>query len=261
MRVLRRLVHERRAGAVLMRISRSASCFVAARRARGNELTRSPVREILFEHNPALAIVRFDGETLRLKARFPYHLPRLPDGYHFKGGAARLALAYCLALTPAGMRPRDLDIVRFGEGRRNLDDLIARRFMPEDFRHGHGVEVCASIDTYMQTRDLTVNEVVLCGEEIVCSRQAVMDMVRHILRPSRSALSNGVLHPMTALKMIRLYACAKARGQTLRLVDFPNSLSVQKARYLTQLKRARAEGDIAENIFISECENRGIVLS
>ena len=71
-------------------------------------------------------------------------LPKLPKGYGFKGGAARLALLRALGLEELSVR--DFDVVRidaFSDG--SIADEIVIEFMADNFAHGWGVEAISDV--------------------------------------------------------------------------------------------------------------------
>ncbi len=148
-------------------------------------------------------------------------LPQLPSGYGFKGGAARYALHVALGLTP--FPPRDFDIVRLEhfEPSSAADAGLAETYAPDDYAHGYGVEVVQDMDKYFKNRDVTINEILLFGTEIICTRQALMDTMRGILRPTECKRNeyNGV-GPQILAKILRFYAESIVRfGHTISIEE------------------------------------------
>jgi len=62
------------------------------------------------------------------------------------------------------------------------DGVVAKKFMQDDFAHGHGVEVLHSTHRYFNTRDFTINEVYATEESIYCTEQCILDTIREIVR-------------------------------------------------------------------------------
>lgn len=151
-----------------------------------------------------------EGGRYRLPVRNHFTQKRLPEGYAYKGGAARALLLRSLGIDPA-YQPRDLDVVRLAPEPPSLDmdDWVAREFMPEDYAHGNGVETMASLDRYFVTRDFTINEVLASDTEVFASRECILDSVRHIIRLSeyeRERIENGGPSDKMMAKALRTYA-------------------------------------------------------
>ena len=138
---------------------------------------------------------------------------RLPDGYGYKGGAARVLLERALGIDVSG-QPRDLDVIRLSwrKPEKDLDVQVGYEFMPDDMETGNGVEVIGDEWEYFDSRDLTLNQVWANDTEIRLTEACLLDTVRHILRPTeyerRQKVSKHdgaeVGNKMMA-KMIRLY--------------------------------------------------------
>lgn len=112
-----------------------------------------------------------------------FHDERLPDGYAYKGGAARTLLQRALKFETAEM-PRDVDIVNFNPHRdvRGTDHRLGAKFMAQDVETGYGIEKEPSMYKYFDTRDLTINEVLATDRKIYASRAAILDTIRGIVR-------------------------------------------------------------------------------
>lgn len=148
----------------------------------------------------------------------------LPDGYAFKGGAARFYLREAFGL-PTDL-PRDYDVVRLTEHEpyEGADAVVARRFMPKDFEFGDGVEAIADIDAYFRTRDLTINEVLATKDGIIATQAAILDTVRNILRLTSFERSSynaeGQAGPKMLAKLLRFYSEAlRLYGHTPLILD------------------------------------------
>lgn len=147
--------------------------------------------ETLREYNiPTPELYRDEEGYYRLPLPETSSAPKLPDGYGYKGGVARFHLRIALGL-PCKFTPRDLDIIRLAptEPYENADEKLSQKYMPDDFEHGYGVEPVDSTESYFRSRDLTINEVLTTETEIIATEQAILDIVRNILRPTSYTLS------------------------------------------------------------------------
>lgn len=137
-------------------------------------------------------------------------LPILPEGYGYKGGAARAVLRNVLSMPH--MPVRDVDVVRISldEPQIGLDEKVSRMCMASDFEFGDGVEVLGdSINAYMQDRDFTINEVLTLGNRLVASEACIRDTVRNIIRVTSFERNNyagdGQIGPKMKAKALRLF--------------------------------------------------------
>jgi hypothetical protein len=163
-------------------------------------------------------------EVFSLPVRNPFSGERLPHGYGYKGGAARALLLRTLGIDPA-YNPRDIDVVRMTwENDSNADDVaIARRFMPEDFNKGAGVEEITDRDEYLTTRDLRMNEILATFDRIECTRGALLDVMRHIIRPTEFERDElGGIESKMLAKILRFYMEAMYRYDEAGIEDVPN---------------------------------------
>jgi hypothetical protein len=220
----------RRAEGLLTRVKRLANEFVSGKPQSSNSEssisfeTDAEIRRSLFVLNPATKIIRIERSMICCKAPRLDGMPRLFAPYGLKGGAARLGLQALLGEDVRHLRPRDIDVVRFGlKGDADqvaLDNHMAEEHMPKDAAHGHGVEVCESIDSYLTNRDFTINEAVLMGGQIVVSAQALRDMYFGIVRPTQHLLKGGeLLEGKMFMKALRFCSEMKARGRAAEFVD------------------------------------------
>ena len=148
-------------------------------------LREAPILDILSFYNidaENITIPEKEGGIIEIALKKHFWKERLPDGYGYKGGAARTLLRINIGL--AAKKPRDIDIIRLSEEEPhpNTDNAIAEKFMPEDFAHGHGVEVLHGTHRYFNTRDFTINEVYATEESIYCTEQCILDTIREIVR-------------------------------------------------------------------------------
>jgi hypothetical protein len=132
---------------------------------------------------------------------------RLPDGYGYKGGAARALLERNLGINDDS-EPRDIDLIRLvdEEPSPGKDEELAKTYAPHDFEHGHGVEYVEDKAEYLETRDLTINELYATEHTIVATGACIKDSVRHILRVSDYERKQwGGTGPSMLAKISRFY--------------------------------------------------------
>lgn len=106
----------------------------------------------------------------------------LPEDYALKGGAARVSVERALDRT-CSHTPRDIDICYIGDPDKEdteLSESLAKNYSPDDYIHGHGVEPLE--DDYFETRDFTINEVLVNNDGAILTKQALLDMMRSIIR-------------------------------------------------------------------------------
>lgn len=144
----------------------------------------------------------------RIKVRDHFSNEKLPKGYGYKGGAARCLLLRALEIDKFSV-PRDMDLVRLSETEpeQGMDKELSERYMADDFETGYGVEVLNNMDEYFATRDFTVNEVLVTEEEIIATKQCLLDTAKRIIRITSFEIGEfeQVGQKMLA-KTLRLYA-------------------------------------------------------
>lgn len=215
-------------------------------------------RLFLFRLNVSAKIIKADGKYIRFRAPTLLNVPRLPTGYGFKGGVARLALEAILGRAVRGVVPRDLDIVRFGTSPSRRDTRLAQKYMPEDARYGYGVELIAGLDEYMDSRDLTINQVLFMGSQVICSLQGLKDTLAGVLRPC-AHIHSGKCAGRILAKMLRLKAEASVRGQTIKLEDAPPARTASRFDVGMHLARALSCSREVAQAYIQECRAQGLI--
>lgn len=110
------------------------------------------------------------------------YLPFLPRGYGFTGGIGRGALLGLLG--EKAPKPIDIDI-------EVIDDLnpdySKQRELEETFTQNGRIEEMHRYDSlirYFSTRDFTINEVFLYGNNLYFSRRAAEDVEKKIIKPT-----------------------------------------------------------------------------
>ncbi len=149
-----------------------------------------------------------ENNLLKISVKNHFSERRLPEGYAYKGGAARSLLLRNLRIDAKNI-PRDVDVVRMVENEPNEgdDNRVSQEFMPEDFETGYGVEKMLDQDEYFESRDLTLNEVLATDEEIIATPTCVLDNVRRIIRITEYEKDeNGRVNSKMLAKVLRLYA-------------------------------------------------------
>ncbi len=185
---------------------------------------------------------------------------KLPEFYGFKGGTARELLCNKLALRDF-RAPRDLDLVRRGSFYRPLDELVAREFMPHDYRHGARVELIRSMSRYLSSRDITINEICAFHAEINVSLLGALDAAGNVIRPSR--YRGGSIHRQPSLdgkiflKMVRLFAEAENFGDSAILVGIPDTVIFSEVDLAINLDKAFQRGSQVARLFISTLVHLG----
>lgn len=149
--------------------------------------------------------------TVSVLSRF--HKNHLPEGYAYKGGAARALLFRSFHIDENAI-PRDIDIVRLSkeEPYEGADDKISQQYMSDDYAYGDGVEIIENKEEYFDTRDLTINEILATDDKIIISKECLADTVRHILRitefekeKNRNLFGGGLPYKLMA-KTIRMHS-------------------------------------------------------
>ncbi|EKD65725.1 MAG: hypothetical protein ACD_50C00006G0001 [uncultured bacterium] len=148
-------------------------------------------------------------EVFSLPVRNHFSEERLPHGYGYKGGAARALLLRTLGIDST-YQPRDIDIVRLTW--ENPDDTqdaeVAQHWMSEATENASKIEVISDRDDYFTKRDLRMNEILATDDYIQCTKSALLDIMRHVIRPTKYELSrwHENLGPKMLAKILRFYA-------------------------------------------------------
>ncbi len=193
----------------------------------------------------------------------PWLPPSLPSPYGYKGGVARELLGRILRYPTRP--PRDLDLVRRGPATQGQDAALAKQYMPHDYLHGATVEFVSSIDSYMDSRDLTINEVLLFGNQLLVSPFAAVDILQRTLRPTRyrggSLSQPPQLSGNIMLKMLRLRAELKSRGEAWRIVGIPSEVVFSDNELAIHLEKALQLGDDIAECFLIHVRQAGYLNS
>lgn len=196
----------------------------------------------------------------------PASIPTLPNGYGYKGGAARTILEHSLGLPYS--EPRDLDIVFFGTNEdESVSKQLAEQYMPEDFQNGYGVEPLE--EDYFFTRDFTCNEVLYDGTRIVCTRQCLTDILRNIVRFTDYEKNESYhgdeffIKPKLLAKAVRMVAHARSTGKERASItgeiDQLRELYIDDFHLALHLDRAMEQGTGVADEYVRIMNEKGFI--
>ena len=149
--------------------------------------------------------------------------PPLPEGYGFKGGVSRKALARTLRLPISTAAVRDIDLLRGADVPGDHDRELAERYMTEDLILGNAkVEALVSPRDYFATREVTVNQLYYLDGEIQITPLGLLDTLGGVIRVTQGHmnLNRGKTHPIVVFKALRFAANLRAEGREPRIVHF-----------------------------------------
>jgi hypothetical protein len=194
---------------------------------------------------------------------------RLPEGYGYKGGAARALLGRTLGFDVESI-PRDVDVIRLrkDESRPGLDAELAQHFMPDDFSTGYGVEHITDLEEYLASRDITLNEVLATDEKIFATKQCIVDSIRHILRPTKYERRgwdadgfDGGLSEKILAKILRFYSDSIARFDDAHIEGVEDweyeEYFISPFWVALNLDRAVEQGEDIALLYIRACARKG----
>lgn len=204
---------------------------------------------------PNIEFESFVDNILSIKLPQIDLLPAIPPQYGFKGGAARLALGFALNYNFSFRRPRDIDIVRFGsKNSSKIDRELEAAFMKDDSSYGHGIEVLDSIEKYFQTRDITINEILILNDSIYFTIACLSDLYHKVLRPTEHVLDKfRQPDPKITMKMLRLKALASVSGEEFTITSERYNPKVSTFHIALNLDRANEQGSKIALEYIYEC--------
>lgn len=219
--------------------------------------------QFIQEHSPVETAV-VDEHLLLRPTTAPLSSLGIPAGYGVKGGAAREALVSALNLRTL-RQPRDLDLVRRGSHRLPEDDKVARQFMGRDFELGARVELIRTLDGYLTSRDLTINEVVSIDCSVHASLLCVLDTIGQTIRPSRyrggTLHRKPSLHGQSLLKMSRLFAEGACSGENWTITGIPEEVSFSEFDLAVHLNKAFQRGRPVADKFLHTCEILSLIVA
>ena len=207
-----------------------------------------------------------DRLTLRLDPALAAGLPPVPEGYGFKGGVARKALAQTLRLNISTAAVRDIDLLRTIETPGDQDASLAHRYMPDDLTFSEfGIEILDVEAGYFGSRELTLNEVLLLGDRLTVSHACLLDTLGLTLRVTKAHLTKnrGHVHPGVALKTLRFAANLAAEGNKPRVL--PLRVTPRPMRHgfdfyvALHLSRAFENGEVVAAHYLRLVAERGLL--
>jgi len=224
-------------------------------------LCAEELRILLFTLNQSARVRSVSANRIIFEAPELKSFPAPPAGYGYKGGAARLALRALLGEDVSRYIPRDLDLFRIGNGESQRDKVVAKRYSPEDFQHGHGIELVRSIDDYLATRDIRFNEILFFENELICSPYAVMDMLRAELHPTTNLIEQHgeTLPGNIQMKMLRMCAESELEGIPYTLCYKIRPEKIKAFDIALHLDRIVARGSRAIEIYLKSCASLGLL--
>lgn len=155
--------------------------------------------------------------------------------------------------------PRDRDIVCFDPTSDvEMVESISRKFMPNDYEHGHGVQRVGS--DYMKTRDFTVNELFATDTAVFCSKQCLLDTLRGVIRFSEYEKQESYygnpyhVRPKLLAKALRF---AAQSGATIADGEIYEFQEIDAFHMALHLDRAFESGNATAIRYVDELRSRG----
>lgn len=190
-------------------------------------------------------------------------LDELPTGYVYHGGAARALLARKLGINPYALH-RDIDLAYAGDQEnRLLDEDLAKKYSPDDYEKGHGVNTVD--DEYFDTRDFTINELLIVANKIILTKACLLDTVRGIVRftkfEKKESYDNDhpyYIKPKLLAKALRFVAEDELLLADANIYKFQNIDSFHIALHLD---RALGSGEDVANKYIQQLKSKGQIPS
>ncbi len=145
---------------------------------------------------------------------------------------------------------RDIDLVNITdeEGNSEVDydtlNALLRKFMPDDYAFGHGVEN-DTLDHYFKTRDFTINQSLIKDGKLIISDFAYNDFQENIIRPTYFE------HPYDG-DDIRNRLFLKALMMRSVLSQFSNSIPL-----IEDMERPDYVGSFDTALFLNKAMSRG----
>lgn len=171
---------------------------------------------------------KFELLTIPEEILTEYDLPEdLPKGVCVMGGTAR---SLARRLVAGDQEPvRDLDLVYINdlvdpeeEADQAELDRVSEKYMADDYSHGHGIQR-ESMKNYFQTRDLTINQCLIVGDQLLMTQAAYNDLQENIIRPSyyEKPLADQYCGDRLLMRALLLQAALKESADSyLTLEDF-----------------------------------------
>lgn len=214
------------------------------------------LRSLFFSKGLSIRLVKATEHFLVLTAPRLKRVPSPPSGYAFKGGAARLALLAASGMELGSKAPRDQDLVRVGRIRDLIDEQVAKRRMAEDEKLGHGVELLTCFREHLSKRDITINEVLLFPEKLICSRTAFADSLRRELRPSAHLYEQDPSSQLLiTAKLLRLKAEFQLHGEEFSVSTLPDAGELSPFALFLHLSRSLETSSRLAEQYLKACRD------
>ena len=192
--------------------------------------------------------------------------PPMPEGYGFKGGVARKALARVLRLPLSTSAVRDIDLLRLGGTPPEHDQRLAEVYMTDDVIHGDAeVEEIVSPLEYLGSREFTVNEILFVDGVVRITPLGLLDTLGGVVRITQAHLNRnrGRVHPVVGFKALRFAGTGRNEGNNIRIARFRLSYRPRAHPlaffFALQLSRAyEADPAIAE-LYMGMARRRGFL--
>jgi hypothetical protein len=130
--------------------------------------------------------------------------------------------------------------------------------MGRDFELGARVELIRSLEGYLASRDLTINEVAAFDNTVHASLLCVLDTIGQTIRPSR--YRGGTLHRkpslygQSLLKMARLFAEGACSEENWTITGIPEEVAFSEFDLAVHLNKAFQRGRPVADKFLHTCE-------
>ncbi len=166
----------------------------------------------------------------------------LPRGYGVKGGAARAIVTY--TLFGQELPVRDIDLISLPYADESLAGELAMKYMPRDFKYGHGPELSASVEDLIVGRDFTMNEVVVVDGKIFYT-----DKAKEALKDKHIELSSEIPGIKMKAKAQLFAAALEAAGFTPSVAEELNQIYWDPFWCGLMLDRALEQGDKVADLY------------
>jgi hypothetical protein len=113
------------------------------------------------------------------------------DNVFFKGGVARTALLSYVRNKNISNDIRDIDLVYIGEDYSDFHKLRG-----ENLEEYSDMEYIETFEDYFKSRDITLNEVLINNNKLICTRRAFRDIENYLINAKTNDLSSRLLARM-----------------------------------------------------------------
>lgn len=146
------------------------------------------------------------------------------ENVYFKGGVARLALITYIENKNINEPIRDIDLVYINE---NINNYF--NFRDSDIEKYYDVEYIENFDKYFKSRDITLNEVLLRPDKLICTRRAYRDVLNYSINPKSNDISSRMFSRMLLFAARYNYNISKNIEMTNNIYPFDFLVCLLKA--------------------------------